>query len=135
MNPAYIPVISLWIIIFIVLRRKHPAYIPVIFLWIIIFIVLRRKRKSAILRQIIKKRKMRDNNEMKELAEKFIYKECIIYSFDSSDQFEGVIKEVTNGALLLEKDGKLEAINLDFVIRIREYPKNKNGKKKSVVLD
>ena len=36
---------------------------------------------------------------------------------------------------IVEKDGKIEAINLDFVIRIREYPKNKNGKKKSVVLD
>ena len=33
------------------------------------------------------------------------------------------------------KDRTLEAINLDFVIRIREYPKNKKGKKKSVVLD
>ena len=31
--------------------------------------------------------------------------------------------------------GKEEAINLDFVLRIREYPKKKNGKKKSVVLD
>ena len=72
---------------------------------------------------------------MKELAARFIDKECVIYSFDSSHQYEGVIKEVTDGAILVEKDGKTEAINLDFVIRIREYPKNKNGKKKSVVLD
>ena len=71
---------------------------------------------------------------MKELAERFIDKECLIYAFDSSHQYEGVIKEVTNGAILIEKDGKTEAINLDFVIRIREYPRNKNGKKKSVVL-
>lgn len=72
---------------------------------------------------------------MQELATRFIDKECVIYSFDSSHQYEGVIKEVTDGAILIEKDGKLEAINLDFVIRIREYPRNKNGKKKSVVLD
>lgn len=72
---------------------------------------------------------------MKELATRFIDKECVIYSFDGSHQYEGVIKEVTDGAILIEKDGKLEAINLDLVIRIREYPKNKNGKKKSVVLD
>ena len=45
------------------------------------------------------------------------------------------IKEVTDGAILVEKDGKLEAINLDFVIRIREYPVNKKGKKVSVVVD
>ena len=72
---------------------------------------------------------------MKELATRFIDKECVIYAFDSSRQYMGVIKEVTDGAILVEKDGKLEAINLDFVIRIREYPRNKNGKKKSVILD
>lgn len=72
---------------------------------------------------------------MIELAKRFLGKECLIYAFDSNHQFEGVIKEVSNGAVLLEKDGKLEAINLDFVIRIREYPRNKNGKKKSVVID
>ena len=68
---------------------------------------------------------------MKELAKKFIDKDCIISSLNS--QFEGVIKEVTDGAILVEKSGKIEAINLDFVIRIREYPRNKNGKKKAVV--
>ena len=60
---------------------------------------------------------------------------CIISSFDGNHQYEGVIKEVPDGAILVEKDGKIEAINLDFVIRIREYQKNKNGKKKSVVMD
>lgn len=72
---------------------------------------------------------------MEELAKKFIDKECIIASFDGNHQYDGIIKEVTEGAILIEKDGKLEAINLDFVIRIREYPRNKKGKKKSVVLD
>ena len=72
---------------------------------------------------------------MQELAKKFIGKECLVYAFDSNHQFSGVIKEVSDGALLLENGGALEAINLDFVIRIREYPKNKNGKKKSVILD
>ena len=72
---------------------------------------------------------------MIELAKLFMGKECMIYAFDSSHQFVGTIKEVTDGAILIEKDGKLEAINLNYVIRIREYPVKKNGKKKSVVLD
>ena len=72
---------------------------------------------------------------MKELAKKFIDKEYIIASFDGNHQYDGIIKEVSEGAILIEKDGKIEAINLDFVIRIREYPRNKKGKKKSVVLD
>ena len=72
---------------------------------------------------------------MKELAKRFIDKECLISSFDSNHQFEGIIKEVSDSAILVEKNGTAEAINLDFVIRIREFPRNKKGKKKSVVLD
>ena len=45
------------------------------------------------------------------------------------------IGEVNIDQTLIEKGGKIEMLNLDFVIRIREYPRNKNGKKKSVVLD
>ena len=97
--------------------------------------MLRNRQKAAIVRKAIKKRKSGGNTEMKELALRFLNKECVIYAFDNGHQFDGVIKEVTDGAILIEKDGKYEAINLDFVIRIREYPTKKNGKKKSVVLD
>lgn len=72
---------------------------------------------------------------MIELAKRFIGKECIIYAFNCSHQFEGIIKEVTDSAILIEKEEKLEAVNLDFVIRIREYPRNKKGEKKLFVLD
>ena len=71
---------------------------------------------------------------MKDMAVKFIDKDCLVYTFDGR-QYDGIIKEVSEGAVLIEKDEKLEALNLDFVLRIREYPKNKKGKKKSVVLD
>lgn len=52
----------------------------------------------------------------------------MIYSFNDNHQFEGIIKEATDGAILIEKDEKIEAINLDFVIRIREYSLNKKEK-------
>lgn len=114
----------------------NPAlYVPIIFLWLVVFFTLRKKKKSAVIRKIIEKRKTGDVNEMKELAERFIGKDCVIYSFDGGHQYTGIIKEVTDGAVLVEKDGKLEAINLDYVIRIREYPLDKKGKKVSVVLD
>ncbi len=112
-----------------------PTYISIIIMWIIIIMVLLRNRKAVVARQIIKKRKVEGNAEMKELAKRFIGKECVISSFDGNHQYEGIIKEVTDGAILVEKEGKIEALNLDFVIRIREYPRNKNGKKKSIVLD
>ena len=70
---------------------------------------------------------------MFELAQKFLDKECIIYTFNS--QITGIIKEVNEGGVLIEKSGTGEVVNFDFIVRIREYPKNKNGKKKSVILD
>ena len=109
-------------------------FLPIIFLLLVLLITMR-SNKRAIIKKVIQNRKTEDKTTMIELAKKFIDKDCLIYAFDSSHQFSGTIKEVSNGAILLEKDGKLEAINLDFVIRIREYPTNKKGKKKSVVLD
>ena len=109
-------------------------FIPIIVLLFIVIPMLRRNR-STIAREVIKNKKTEDKAKMKELAKQFIGKECMIYAFDSGHVFDGVIKEVTDGALLLEKNEQLEAINLDFVIRIREYPVNKKGKKKSVVMD
>ena len=70
---------------------------------------------------------------MLELAKRFLEKECIIYTFNN--QLEGIIKEINGNAMLIEKNGTLEAVNLDFVVRIREYPRKKDGKKKAVVLD
>ena len=71
---------------------------------------------------------------MKELAEKFIGKECLVYTVNSQT-LTGEIKEVTDGAILLVGENSCEAVNLDFVVRVREYPRNKKGKKKSVVID
>ncbi len=113
---------------------NSSTYLIFILLFVIIY-VMYRNRRLVVARKIIKKRKTGGNVEMKELAKKFIDKECIISSFDGNHQYDGVIKEVTEGAVLVEKGGKLEAINLDFIMRIREYPRKKNGKKKSVVLD
>ena len=70
---------------------------------------------------------------MLELTKCFIGYECIIYTFNS--QLTGIIKEVTDRAILIENGGASEAVNLDFIVRIREYPKKKNGKKKSLILD
>lgn len=109
-------------------------YIPIIILLIVVFILLR-NRRVTVARKIIKKRKNEVNAEMKELAKNFIDKECLITSFDSNHQYQGVVKEVGDSALLLEKNGQIEAINLDFIIRIREFPRDKNGKKKSVFFD
>ena len=108
--------------------------IPMLLLFLIIYVEARSK-KALIAKMTLENRKNDRRTEMTELAKLFVGKECLIYAFDCGHQFTGVIKEVSDSAILIEKDGKLEALNLDFVIRIREYPLKKNGKKKSVVLD
>ena len=101
----------------------NPAiYLPIIFLWIMILMMYRNKRRVTMLRNLIKKRKTGGDIEMKELAMRFIDKECLIYSFDGN-RYQGIIKEISNGAVLVENKGAVEAINLDFIIRIREFVK------------
>lgn len=72
---------------------------------------------------------------MLELAKMFLEKECIIYTFES--QIQGIIKEISDKAILVERksDKTLEVLNADFIVRIRETPKNKKGKSKSVIFD
>lgn len=73
---------------------------------------------------------------MKELAKQFIGEECLIYTITSNDgSVQGVIKEINDTGMVIERNsGEREIINLEFVTRIREYPKKKNGKKKGIVL-
>ena len=73
---------------------------------------------------------------MKELAKQFIGEECIIYTITSNDgSVQGIIKEINDGGMIIERNtGQREIVNLDFVTRIREYPRKKNGKKKGIVL-
>lgn len=112
----------------------QPSYLLFIFLFIVLYMMYR-IRRMVVARKTIQRRKTEDKKAMFELAKRFIGKECLLYSFDSNHQYQGIIKEVSDGAVLVENGDTLEAINLDFVIRIREFPKNKKGKKKSVVLD
>lgn len=89
-------------------------------------------RKYLAIKTVLRKKK--GKGQMEELAKNFIGKECIIYTFNSQ-QIAGTVKEVSGGALLMDNGKETEVINLDFVVRMREYPRGKNGKKKSIVTD
>ncbi len=113
---------------------SYAAIWAAVFLLIILPIITRRRNETAIIKAINRRNDKKESEEMNELAKSFIEKDCIIYLFNGN-QYMGRIKEVADRAMLIDKDGANEIINLDFVARIREYPKKKNGKKKSVVLD
>ena len=95
-----------------------------VFLLIILPMLERRKRRNAIIKE---------NNKMKELAKQFIGKECIVYTVTGSDGIvKGTIKDVADDGIIIERGDGIEAVNLEYVTRIREWPRNANGKKKAI---
>ena len=108
-----------------------------LFLLVIIPRIMQRRRLAAIKHILNQKMQNKENCVMKELAKRFIGEECIIYTITSNDgSVQGLIKEIDDGGMLIERNtGETEIVNLDFVTRIRQYPRKKNRKKKVIVLD
>ena len=106
-----------------------------VFLLVIIPWITRRRKLAAVRHILNQKKQNKENREMKELAKRFIGEECIIYTITSNDgSVQGVIKEIDDGGMIIERNsGEREIVNLDFVTRIREYPRNKKGKKKAII--
>ncbi len=101
----------------------------------IIFVILILQNRSRCLEFIRKHiRSKKGKFKMTEIINNFIGKECLIYTCTSA-QITGVIRSCNDGWLQVEKNGVCELVNCEYIIRVREYPRNKNGKKKSVVLD
>ena len=113
-------------------------YIILLALLLLVIIpgVQRRRRMAAVRHILNRKKQNTEKIAMKELAKNFIGKECLVYTVASdSNSVNGTIKEITDTGLLIEKDGYLQVVNLEYVTRIREWPRKKNGKKKEIVLD
>lgn len=107
-------------------------YSVLILFFILIYLSWQRHKRIAIIKSVIDRRKRKKKNgKMEESAKKYIGKDCIIYTaLGSEGTVKGVIKEVSDGTVTVDSNGNSETVNLDFVVRIREWPKNKKGKKK-----
>lgn len=105
--------------------------------WFLVFIAIlilfQTQKEQSLITRILQIKNHKGGTEMLELAKNFIGQECIVYLFNS--QVIGTIKEVSDKAILLEQKNVTEVLNLDYVMRIREYPRSKAGKKKKLVLD
>ncbi len=97
-----------------------------------ILFIIYRQEKQQIIKRIISKKKG-TGKQMLKLAENFVGKRCIFYTFNN--QIVGTVKEIGENGILVEEKENLQIINPDYIVRIREYPKNKKGKYKDVVLD
>lgn len=67
---------------------------------------------------------------MKDLAEHFIGKDCYIKLLNGNT--DGVVREVTDSGLLVERKDGMQAVNFDYIIKMQEYPHNSKGKRKNI---
>ena len=75
------------------------------------------------------KKKGKEKIIMRELAERFIGKDVYMKLLEGTA--DGVVKEVTESGILLENKDGIQVVNLDYIMKIREYP-YKNGKRATV---
>ena len=81
------------------------------------------------LRIIQRKRKKEGRKPMNETLQRYVGKECIITT-NLGSAFTGSVEAIEDNWLIL-CDGDM--VNIDYVSRIREHPRNKKGKKKAVI--
>lgn len=112
------------------LMNSVLCFLP-FFVIILIYAEYRNRTKQRVVKNITNKRTKGTKKLMFELSKKFIGKECIIYTLNA--QIIGVIKEVSDSAILIDNKNSTEIVNLDYIIRLREFPRNKKGRKKSIV--
>lgn len=111
-----------WYFFFIIVIALFVIYLP------------EKKRRRVVANRIIAKKRNLDRNKkekqvMKELAQRFIGKDIYVKLLEGNA--DGIAKEVTENGIVLEKDGNIQVINLDYVIKIREYP-YKKGKRATI---
>lgn len=105
-------------------------------LFVIIFLIYlprKKRRKYIASRNFIKNRfvneKGNGRKDMKELAERFIGKDVYVKLLEGNA--DGILKEVTDSGIVLENKNGLQILNLNYIMKIREYP-YKNGKRATV---
>lgn len=111
----------------------NPWWVSV-FPLLILFLVLSQQKKETVKYLETRIRKQKGDTQMQQLALRYIGKDVLLTTV-ASGSYDGVLREVVDNAAVLDKNGKETVVNLDYVIRLREYPKNKNGKRKALVAD
>ena len=73
--------------------------------------------------------------DMSEVVKRFIGKECVITTMNET--LTGVLEAVEDSWIVISPVGKnttgTEIISMNYISHIREFPKNKSGKRKLIV--
>lgn len=114
------------------MNSSYIVFFVLLFLVILPWIT-RQKKIAAIRHRLNRKKRGEESDAMQELAKQFIGKECIIYTVMGADSaIKGTIAEVSDGGIIVERADGREAVNLEYITRIREWPRNAKGKKKQI---
>lgn len=101
-------------------------WIVVIFLFVIVFHDKKKRNKQIeILRKIRNRRNRIMNGDMLKI---FVGKDCVVYTVDK--YVSGVIEQINDNWLNIKTKDGLEMLNIEYIVRVKEYPLDKNGKKK-----
>ena len=103
-----------------------------LFIFVFWMLFSNRKQTEKYIEAKIKRRN--GDKDMQELAKRFIGKDVLINTV-ASGTIDGILKEVVDNAVVIDRNGAESVVNLDYVIRLREYPTNKNGKRKTARTD
>lgn len=113
---------------------EFSTYIPLFILLIVLYITYTSttmEMQKLVLKRISKRKE--GIEKMNELIKNFIGKECIVYTLQS--QVTGIIEKVEDNWISIKKDDNIEIVNIEYINRIREYPRKKNGKKKTIFVN
>lgn len=99
-----------------------------------LFLVLLNEQQQKKRWITLQKRKKKERPTMHEFIKDYLGQECIIY-LGLGSQVTGVIEQESDGWITVTSGENRQSVNLDYVTRVRLYPRDKNGKKKTFYAD
>ena len=93
-----------------------------------------RQRRQVMVSKRNRLKRRKGENKMNELVKSYIGKEVIVWAGTSSGVTGTAVRIEDNWLELEDKDGNKQILNTDYISRIQEYPRDKNGKKKAFVV-
>lgn len=73
---------------------------------------------------------------MNDAIMRFVGKDCLIYcGAGFGENVSGVIEDIAGDWITVKTKGGIETVRIDYVTRIREYPKSKNGRRRGETPD
>lgn len=109
-------------------------FIMMLILLVIIPAARARQHRQVMVSKQNRLKRRKGENTMNELVKSYIGKEVIVWAGSSSGVTGTATKIEENWLEVEDKDGNKQILNTDYISRIQEYPRNKNGKKKAVIV-